>query len=377
MLRRRELLAPAAMAASAAMGTGTGAAAGTAAPAPAPPGAPAPRAVPESAGPLVDPVAAAAVAAAAIRADEEAAARAAMPPAPVPPAPVAPPAHRATSRFEAPAVESGAGATPAPAPVEDSGGLGGLFRADAGSGPSSRPSSWPPAAPVPAAAPAAPPPHPRVVPRRRPSAARRRLGLLAVAAVATVAVLVALVVGLTDRDGGASAQEAPASSAPAAPTAAGPAPGTTTVLDGRTYLLREVQVTGSCVGNSYGDVATFFEADDCTGLARALWSTDVDGRPVVVSVSAVEMGDAAAARELRVLADTDGSGNVSDLLREGVGYPGSPAELSGAEYASAVEGSVVTIVETAWSDGGDGDRVDLDQVADGSLRLPMPAPAAD
>ena len=91
------------------------------------------------------------------------------------------------------------------------------------------------------------------------------------------------------------------------------------------------------------------------------------------------MGDAAGARALRALTDRNGSGNVSDLLREGVRYAGGPEKLSGAEYASAVDGSTVTIVETAWAAPGDaGDTADLDVVAATALVLPMPEhPAAD
>ena len=95
--------------------------------------------------------------------------------------------------------------------------------------------------------------------------------------------------------------------------------------------------------------ADSFGTTDCTGLSRALYSADVGGEPVVVSVVRVQMPDAATARALRALADQNGSGNVSDLLREGVRYTGSPAELSGAEYASALSGPTVTIVEAAWA----------------------------
>jgi hypothetical protein len=394
VLRRRELLTPAAMAASPAMGAVAPAPAGLPA-VPASPLVPAPAGPPP--GPLVDPVAAAAVAAAAIRADEEAAARAAAgfaPPSDAPswdapswdappavPSPAAVPAPRpATHRFEAPAVEWGAGAPP-PA-VHETGGLGGLF----GGGGDGEPGSWPPAAAVPVAAPALPPVPPAedpagqtAEPDPRTPAARRRRALLAAAAVAAVLVPAGLVVGLTGGGGGdAAAQEPPAAgSAPATPTVAGPMPGTATVLDGRTYVLRQVQVEGTCLGNAYGQVAGFFEAGDCTGLARALWSTDVAGRAAVVSVAKVDAGDTVRARALRELADTNGSGNVSDLLREGVGYPGGPAALSSAEYASAVGGSIVTIVETAWADGAGGAAPELDLVAGAGLALPMPVPAVD
>ena len=90
-------------------------------------------------------------------------------------------------------------------------------------------------------------------------------------------------------------------------------------------------------------------------------------------MSRVRLADAAAARSLRSLTDANGSGNVSDLLREGVRYTGSPAELSGAEYASAVSGSTVTIVESAWVDGdAGGSSADIDKVADAALALAVP-----
>ncbi|SDC98313.1 hypothetical protein SAMN05660690_3189 [Geodermatophilus telluris] len=393
VLRKRELLAPAAMAASPAMGGGS-----------------APAAVP-----LVDPVAAAAVAAAAIRADEEAAARAAAGLAaaeaaiPVPaPAPAAagpaPAPHPRTARFTAPAAQSGApvalvpapapapaaapvavAAAPAPAPVavpaappaeapaDETGGLGGLFGdlgADAPPVPEPAPAA---AAPVPPG-----PPIPLVGPRRRSPAARRRLALLAAGAAAAVVAVVAGVVGLTGGDDDAAAagtSPAVASSAPTAAEPAPPQPGDRSVVGGRGYVLQQVRTEHTCTGNAYGDVADFFESGDCAGLSRSLWSTDVGGRAVVVSVAAVDMGDPAGARALRALTDRDGSGNVSDLLREGVSYPGGPAELSGAEYASTTEGSVVTIVETAWvAPGGTGGAADLDVVAGEGLSLPVPTP---
>jgi hypothetical protein len=189
---------------------------------------------------------------------------------------------------------------------------------------------------------------------------------------------VGLLVGLLGGDGddGAAAQETPVASTPtAAPTPAGPTPGTRSVVDGRAFVLREARVDDSCLGNAYGEVVSFFEAGDCAGLIRALWSTDIDGRPVVVSVATVDMGDRDGARDLRALADRNGSGNVSDLLREGVRYPGSPEELSGAEYASSVEGGVVTIVETAWVRPGAGRPAGIDEVAGTALALPVPAVA--
>jgi hypothetical protein len=89
------------------------------------------------------------------------------------------------------------------------------------------------------------------------------------------------------------------------------------------------------------------------------------------------MADAGSARNLRSLTDRNGSGNVSDLLREGVRYTGSPSALHGAEYASAVSGTTVTIVESAWVNADSkGSSTDIDKLADDGLALavaPFPA----
>jgi hypothetical protein len=172
-----------------------------------------------------------------------------------------------------------------------------------------------------------------------------------------------------DEDGGAGGGQ----SAAAQPAVAGPQAGDVQEIAGTQYTVEAVQADQTCVGHAYGDTAAFFAGVDCTALSRALYSTQVAGAPVVISVVRVQMPDTAAARELQALTDRNGSGNVSDLLREGVRYTGSPAELSGAEYASAVSGSTVTIVESAWVDeDAVGSAAEIDRIADAGLALPVP-----
>jgi hypothetical protein len=391
VLRTPELLAPAAMAAAVA-----GTEAGDAASAPAP-HSPAPHAAaPEPARPLVDPAAAAAVAAAAIRADEEAARAAA--PAAARARDLAVVAAAAPSAAAAPAVPA---AAPAPAvrdtlvgPTagvrEEDAGIGGLF-ADA------EPGTHQPVAPQPVAEPVAPrpaaPPIDVEPPAAPPAAGARPAGVplvgprqrspqrTALLVAAALLLVVLLGVGVTTVFGGDEAANAGAPPSTAGEAGApdeatgGPQPGQIETVDGRTFVAQRVQTDPTCVGNAYGAVADFFTATDCAGLARALYSTEVGGRPVVVSVSMADMGEESGALALRALADQDGSGNVSDLLREGVRYPSGPAQLSGAEYASAVAGSTVTIVETAWAGpGSTGSTADLDVVASTALVLPMPQP---
>jgi hypothetical protein len=207
---------------------------------------------------------------------------------------------------------------------------------------------------------------------------RARTALLIVAGLVVV---VLLGIGgwllLGGREDGAQGGDAGGSSAsPDVPP--GPQVGDVQTVAGTGFTVGAVDLTDTCTGHAYGAVAEFLGATDCVGLARALYSTEVDGEAVVVSVARVQMPDAAAARELRGLADQNGSGNVSDLLREGVRYPGSPAELSGAEYASAVSGPTVTIVEAAWvAEDAPLGAAEIDRVAGEGLALEVPPfPAA-
>jgi hypothetical protein len=156
-------------------------------------------------------------------------------------------------------------------------------------------------------------------------------------------------------------------------TAPGPVAGDVQDVAGVEYTVEAVQVDDTCAGHAYGEVADFLGATDCTGLSRAIYSAELEAGAVVVSVIRVQMADTATARDLRALTDRNGSGNVSDLLREGVGYAGGPAKLSGAEYASALSGATVTIVESAWADpAAAGSSSDIDRVASDALALRVP-----
>jgi hypothetical protein len=371
VLRRQELLTPAAL---------------NAAPprfAPAawqPPEPAAPSAVPQQrTPPLVDPAAAARVAAAAVQAQEEAERSAA---APVSPAPVEQHTQDVWSArpAEAGRVQETQALTPDREPVDehrsadDSGGLGGLFgstrtvevapqprrelppelrpRASAGELPPTRSTST-------------------VAPAGAERPGRRRAVVLAAAALVVVAVLVVVLVStLGGRDGGVAAPVAgPPTSSATATAPAGLAPGATQVVDGTTFTLQATKDDTGCAAHAYGSVQAFFAEGECTALTRSLWSADLDGKPAVVSLARVTMSDAARAAALKALADTNGSGNVSDLLREGVRYAGGPTKLAESRgYDSRPQDDVVTIVETSYVDAT-GDSAALDTLAASALSL--------
>jgi hypothetical protein len=356
------------------------------------------------AGPLVDPAAAARVAAAAVQAQEEA--ERAVPvaaPAPVTepapaPAPAAPPVtataaasvpHQPTVPVELRSAQAGdtLAVTGGPAAAasavdpglvaprsapEDTGGIGGLFgdggTVDVAPG---RPRELPPELrPRPLLTP--PPPQGSTATGGQDAASGRRRAVLLVVA-ALVLVLVVVGIGAWVLTGGTDAGAGNTSSTTSAPTSspasAGLAVGDTEVVNGTTFTLRVAQVDSTCQGHAYDAVAGFFASSDCARLSRSLWSADAGGQPAVVSLSRVTMPDVANAQALRSLADTDGSGNVSDLLREGVGYDGGPTKLSRAQYASAQQGTAVTIVETSWASTA-GASSALDALASSALSLP-------
>jgi len=401
VLRRPDLLTPAALNASpsrvaapivGAMGGPATGAGGAVVPGPA--SASALHRVAPS-GPLVDPAAAARVAAAAVQAQEQAERDAPRQPVPQPTAHQStaqqPTAHQATALQPAVPAElrsatagdtlalTGPPATATPEPgvvgprpaADDTGGLGGLFGGAPAATAAPAPRPLPPELhPRPRGSTAAPPSWVQPAGDHRSDEPRRRPPALLLAALAVVVVLAGIGLWALTRDSADSGggQAGGASSAPGTPSSSGPVVGDTEVVDGTTFTLQAVDVDDTCQGHAYDAVAAFFAGSDCTELARSLWSADVAGAPAVVSVSEVTMPDDAGAQALLSLADTDGSGNVSDLLREGIRYAGGPTRLSSAQYASAQEGATVTIVETSWA-GAAGSTSALDTLASTALSL--------
>ncbi|WP_222193172.1 hypothetical protein [Modestobacter italicus] len=255
--------------------------------------------------------------------------------------------------------------------AEDTGGgIGGLFSGPAAAAPAPRRELPPELQPRRPAVQAAPRGSSAAGQGGRPSGRWRVLAFV-VAGLVLVAVLVVVGVRSLTSDGGGAANADPgSSSAPAEdPAPAGPVVGSTEVVNDVTFTLQATQVDATCQGHAYDAVAGFFERTDCAGLDRSLWSAQAGGQPAVVSLARVTMPDDASAQALRSLADTDGSGNVSDLLREGVSWEGGPTALSRAQYASSQQDATVTIVETSWT-GEAGPTSALDALASSALSLP-------
>ncbi|MDD7938980.1 hypothetical protein PHK61_11200 [Actinomycetospora lutea] len=146
-------------------------------------------------------------------------------------------------------------------------------------------------------------------------------------------------------------------------------PAATRVVDGVTYTRQVATTDTSCEGHAYNEAASFLRERGCLHLDRSLWSGNAEGQEVVIAVATVQLADTTTATAFRSLVDSNGTGNVSDLLREGRGYPGAPPALSGQGYASAQLGDRVVVSE---ADGIDPDFTDgeaLDRISRAGLAL--------
>jgi hypothetical protein len=139
-----------------------------------------------------------------------------------------------------------------------------------------------------------------------------------------------------------------------------------------TSEIPEPRVDESCSEHAYGQIKDFLTTTPCQGLTRGVYTTKIDDRTVFTSVSVVRMADETQAHALRVLTDTDNTGNVNDLVREGEVSVSGLKTLSGGEgYASSENGKDVIIVEADYDPSAEtgGTEDELDRVCKDAMRL--------
>lgn len=132
------------------------------------------------------------------------------------------------------------------------------------------------------------------------------------------------------------------------------------------------QVDADCSEHAYDKTQQFFQEHPCERLTRSVFTTTVNGRKVYTSVAVVEFADPEPAGDLKELTASDGTGNVNDLVREGVVEVDGLKTLSAnGGYADEVQGGRITIVESDYgpNDGGGGSEGELDDVSRDALRL--------
>lgn len=135
------------------------------------------------------------------------------------------------------------------------------------------------------------------------------------------------------------------------PPAAKPKPSATVSVPGG-YTVRASDTVTNCRANSRGKVQQAFADTPCRSAERYLATGVVAGRPVLYVVSRIRMPSASDAAAIKVVIDGTGTGNINDLLREGVTYPGAPSRMPRSGYASLQDGEVLVVAEAGFTDGG-------------------------
>ncbi|WP_410619619.1 hypothetical protein [Amycolatopsis sp. cmx-8-4] len=125
-----------------------------------------------------------------------------------------------------------------------------------------------------------------------------------------------------------------------------------------------------CAPYAFGQVQEFFVRHPCKSLSRMLLAVaDGGGNTVVVTIAWVRMPKAVDARELRDLADRDGSGNIyalPDALLKQAGV-----RFTGDHYASRLDSSLLVIAEATSGGGRPADAV-LEDAATVAADFPVP-----
>jgi hypothetical protein len=159
------------------------------------------------------------------------------------------------------------------------------------------------------------------------------LGLLAVLLIAGVAVL------LGTTGGNAPATAAVAPSGPRALT-----------VGGVSFTPEGSVQDSDCTSHAYGDVQVWLAAHPCTGLVRAVYQTTSGGRAAAVALAEVSFADQGSATAFSMVANTDGSGGVTDLVTDGT-WHGGPTSFDNAAYTVIVQGTSVRLTEVVWLHG--------------------------
>lgn len=107
----------------------------------------------------------------------------------------------------------------------------------------------------------------------------------------------------------------------------------------------------NCAAHSYGQVQTFFAKTPCSSVHRVLATTNQRGRVVVIAMNVVTFDTGVQAKKYLDLVNSDGTGNISDLLREGVSFAGGPSRLPAAAFASRQAGGRVWVAEAGFVTG--------------------------
>ena len=180
-----------------------------------------------------------------------------------------------------------------------------------------------------------------------PPRSRLKLVALIVGAWAVVSVVVLLV--LLAVRGPRNSPSADTVTTPSAPASTAEAEALATPAG---WALVTSDDQANCAAHAYGQVQAFLTKTPCRSVHRELLTLTHEGKSVVVADYVITFGTVAQASQFTVLVKSDGTGNISDLLREGAVVAGRPTRLPPtAAFTAAQDGQRVRVAEAAYLTG--------------------------
>jgi hypothetical protein len=182
-----------------------------------------------------------------------------------------------------------------------------------------------------------------VPPGRKPRGPRKRSGRvwwLPMVALGMLAVLVVvgIAVAMSTTGGG---RITPAANGKPAATPSVSAGGVSFSPEGATEAT-------DCAGHAYGDVKVWLGQHPCVHLVRSVYQTTADGHPAAVALAVVTFSDQATATAFGTVANTTGTGGITNLVAEGSRWAGGPTSFDNAAYTVLVQDTSVRLTEVVW-----------------------------
>jgi hypothetical protein len=106
-----------------------------------------------------------------------------------------------------------------------------------------------------------------------------------------------------------------------------------------------------CASHSYGDMQVWLTQHPCTDLIRSVYQTSSGNRPAAVALAELTFASQATAAAFGTVANTPGSGGVTDLVADGDGWQGGPSSFDDAAYTVVVRDNTVRLTEVVWIRG--------------------------
>ena len=145
------------------------------------------------------------------------------------------------------------------------------------------------------------------------------------------------------------------------------------IVAGRnTFVPKGSSADGACADRAYGDIGVSLAAHECARLVRARFESNQEKGRTAVLVADLAFADPGVAAAFAKVAETPGSGGISDASSAGVSWPdGRRPFFESSAYTIRLTGPDVRIVQVVWMDKPSApDDPDLKVIAQDALELP-------